>query len=217
MSQNPSQPANSAGSIIATAMGLSLAYAVLRYNFVGPTPWKDLPFLILNKGIALCTILLLALNFGLGPLKNLGVGVPDRWLNARRALGMTGFLLALVHVLMSFLLFKPAVFGKFFEADRTLTLTGGLSMLFGVLSFVVLWGYNLSFQTKLSEDREFIQFITSRRFLLVAMLLSGGHIFFMGFESWLTPSGWHGGLPPVTLVSFAVFAVSYTVNLLGRE
>ena len=208
---------NSAGTIITIALIFGLAYAVLRYHVVGPVPWKDFPFFILNKGISLSAFVLLTLNFGLGPLNNLGVKIPEGWLNARKSLGMTGFLLVLIHALMSFLLFTPAVYAKFFETDGSLTLLAGLSMLGGVLAFVVLWAYNLSFQTFLREDQAYIRFITSRKFLLTAMLLGAVHLFFMGYKGWLNPSDWHGGLPPVSLVAFAFFAAGYVVNLFGRK
>ena len=208
---------NSAGSIITIALIFGLAYAIVRYHVVGPVPWKDFPFFILNKGISLSAFVLLTLNFGLGPLNSLGAKVPAGWLNERTALGMTGFLLVLIHALMSFMLFSPSVYGKFFETDGTLTMLAGLSMLGGVLAFVVLWGYNLSFQTHLREDKAFIQFITSRTFLLWAMLLGAAHLFFMGYQGWLNPSGWHGGIPPVSLVAFAFFAVGYVINLFGRK
>lgn len=208
---------NAAASLIAGIIMLAIAYAVLRYHVAGPVPWKDFPFYILNKGFSLAAFVLLACNFGFGPLRNLGVPVPESWLAARKALGMTGFLLVLIHALMSFLLFKPAVYGSFFEADGTLTLTAGLSMLAGVLAFVVLWAYNLSFQTFLREDRAFIAFITSRRFLLVAFLFGGAHLLFMGYAGWMKPAGWHGGLPPISLVAFLFFATGYVVNLFGRE
>ncbi len=208
---------NSAASIITIVLIFGLAYAIVRYHIAGPVPWKDFPFFILNKGISLSAFILLTCNFGFGPLNNLGVKVPEGWLNARKALGMTGFLLVLIHALMSFMLFSPSVYGKFFETDGTLTLLAGLSMLGGVLAFVVLWAFNLSFQTFLREDKAFIQFITSRTFLLWAMLLSAAHLFFMGYEGWLNPSGWHGGIPPVSLVAFAFFAVGYVINLFGRE
>jgi DMSO/TMAO reductase YedYZ heme-binding membrane subunit len=208
---------NSAGSIITLTLIFGLAYAVLRYHIVGPVPWKDFPFFILNKSISLSAFILLTCNFGFGPLNNLGVKVPEGWLNARKALGMTGFLLVLIHALMSFMLFKPTIYAKFFEPDGTLTLLAGLSMLGGILAFVVLWAFNLSFQTHLREDQAFIGFITSRKFLLTAMLLGAAHIFFMGYAGWLNPSGWHGGIPPVSLVAFAFFAVGYVINLFGRK
>ncbi len=208
---------NSAGRIIATALLFGLAYAVVRYHVAGPVPWKDFPFFILNKAISLSAFVLLTFNFAFGPLNNLGVNLPAGWLNARKALGMTGFLLVLIHALMSFMLFMPAVYLRFFETDGTLTLLTGVSMLGGVLGFVVLWAYNLSFQTHLREDQTFIQFITSRKFLLVAMILGGVHLVFMGYQGWLTPSGWHGGIPPISLVAFAFFVAGYTVNVLGRK
>jgi hypothetical protein len=208
---------NSASLIITGALLFSIGYAVLRYHIVGPVPWKDFPFFILNKGICLAAFILLTFNFGFGPLKNLGAKVPVGWLNARKALGMTGFLMVLIHVLMSLMMFKPAIYGKFFEENGTLTLLAGLSMLAGVLAFVVLWGYNLSFQTHLREDKVFIQFITSRKFLLVAMTLGAAHLFFMGYKGWLNPSGWHGGLPPISLVATLFFVTGYIINLLGRK
>ena len=208
---------NAAGLIIAMTLFASLGYASLRYHIFGPVPWKDFPFFILNKGFSLAAFILLTFNFGLGPLKNLGVKVSEGWLNSRKALGMTGFLLVLIHALMSFMLFTPAVYAAFFEADGTLSLIGGLSMLGGILSFVVLWAYNLSFQTFLREDEAFIRFITSRRFMLAAMLLAAVHLFFMGYKGWMNPSGWHGGLPPISLVGFVIFSLGYLVNLFGRK
>ena len=217
MSEQTANSKNSASFIIWVVLVLSIGYAIVRYHIAGPVPWKDFPMFILNKGLCLAAFILLTLNFALGPLKNLGGPVSPGWLNARKALGMTGFLLVLVHTLMSFLLFSPAVYGKFFAENGSLTLYAGLSMIFGVLAFVVLWGYNISFQTLLREDKAFIQFITSRKFMLIALLLGAAHLFFMGYEGWLKPAGWHGGLPPISLVAFAFFAVGYVINLFGRE
>ena len=217
MNEQVNASKNSAGSLVAVTMLFSFGYAVVRYHIAGPVPWTDFPFFIFNKATSLAAFILLTMNFGFGPLKNLGVGVPEGWLKARKVLGMTGFLLAVIHALMSFMLFSPAVYGQFFEADGTLTLAAGISMLAGVLAFVVLWAYNLSFQTHLREDQAFIGFITSRKFLLWAMLFGAAHVMFMGYEGWLNPGGWHGGIPPISLVAFTVFVLGYVVNLLGRK
>ena len=208
---------NSAATIITVVIALSITYAVIRYHIAGPVPWKDFPFFILNKGLSLAAFILLVLNFGLGPLNNLGAKVPAGWLQARKAVGMTGFLLVLIHALMSLLLFSPDIYAKFFASNGSLTLLASLSMLGGVLAFVVLWAYNMSFQTHMREDKAFIQFITSRSFLLWAMLLGASHLFFMGYEGWLQPAGWHAGIPPVSLVAFVIFAVGYIANLFGRK
>ena len=214
---NDATEENAAAGIIAVTMSLAVGYAILRYHIVGDVPWKDFPFFILNKGLCLGAFILITFNFSLGPARSLGLPVSDSWLNSRQALGMSGFLFVLIHALISFMLFSPAVFGKLFEVNGTLTGIAGISMLAGVLSFVVLWGYNLSFQTHLREDRAFISFITSRRFLIWALLLGGVHLFFMGYSGWLTPGGWHGGMPPISLVAFVIFVIGYLINLLGRE
>jgi DMSO/TMAO reductase YedYZ heme-binding membrane subunit len=208
---------NSARTIISATLLLAIGYAVLRYHVAGPVPWKDFPMFIFNKGLCLAAFVLLTFNFSLGPLNSLGVRVPEGWLNARKAMGMSGFVLILIHALMSFMLFNPANYGKFFADNGTMTLLAGLAMLFGVLGFVGLWIYNLSFQTFLREDQAFIRFITSRKFMLFALVLGGLHLFFMGYKGWLNPAGWHGGLPPISLVAFAFFAVGYVINLFGRE
>jgi DMSO/TMAO reductase YedYZ heme-binding membrane subunit len=217
MNTSTSFKKNYADKIIVFTCLFSLSYAVLRYHILGFVPWKDFPFFILNKGISLAAFILLTFNFTIGPLKNLGAKVSKGWLNARQVLGMTGFLLVLIHALISFMIFKPEIFAKFFEENGSLTFYAGLSMLGGIISFVVLWGYILAFKTTMKEDQKFISFITSRRFLLIAMLFSLMHLFFMGYEGWLNPSGWNGGMPPISLVAFSFFIVGYIINLFGRK
>jgi DMSO/TMAO reductase YedYZ heme-binding membrane subunit len=217
INEQTTESKNAAGSIIVVVLMAGIGYSILRYHLVGSVPWKDLPFFILNKGVSLSAFILLTLNFGLGPLNNIGLKIPESWLNARKALGMTGFLLVLIHALISFMLFTPASYGKFFQPDGTLTLQGGLSMLAGILAFVVLWAYNMTFQTHLREDKTFVQFITSRGFMLFALLLGAFHLIFMGYEGWLNPAAWQGGLPPISLVAFIIFMVGYVSNLIGRK
>lgn len=217
MSDNSDGSKSSASTLIACILAFGFGYAILRYHIAGPIPWIDLSFFTLNKGMSLSAFTLLILNFSLGPAKNLGLPIPDAWLNARMALGITGFLLVLIHVLMSMMLFSPAVYASFFEADGSVSLKGGLSMFAGIIAFVILWGYNLSFKTTLREDQAFMAVLTSRKFLLWSMLFIGAHLCVMGYAGWLNPGGWHGGLPPISLVSFVFFALGYVINLFGRE
>ncbi len=217
MSKQAETNKNPAGIIILGTLLFSIAYVVVRYHIFGGVPWKDFPFFILNKIISLTAFVLLTYNFSFGSLKNIGIKIPENWIKSRNVLGMTGFLLVVIHVLMSFLLFTPKVYSKFFEPDGTLTLLAGLSMLGGVLAFVVLWTYNFSFQTQLHENKHFIQFISSRKFMLWALVLGATHLFFMGYKGWINPLGWHGGIPPVSLLAFAIFIIGYLINLIGRK
>ena len=84
-------------------------------------------------------------------------------------------------------------------------------------AFIFLWIYNVSFSSEFRKDKDLISFIKSRKVLLIAMFLAGAHLFFIGYKGWMNPAGWHGGLPPISLVAFTFFAVGYVINLLGRE
>ena len=117
-----------ARAIISWTFILSMSYAIIRYHVLGEVPWKDLPFFILNKGISMSALILLAFNFTFGPLKNLGSPIPNSWLRSRRIIGIIGFIQVFVHVIMSLMLFNPTVFAKYFEQNGTMTLITGLSM-----------------------------------------------------------------------------------------
>ena len=217
MKQQVKKSKNSGWRIILVTFLFSLTYVVFRYHIFGGVPGKDFPLYVINKGISLTAFIILTFNFAFGPLKNLGVKVPSGWLKSRNILGMAGFVMAITHAFISFVLLKPAVYAKFFEPDGSFTFYAGLSMLAGIFSFVALWVYHLKFQSNFSNNKNFIRFITSRRFLIWALTLGAFHLFFMGFKGWINPSGWHGGMPPVSLVAFTFFAVGFVINLFGRE
>ena len=217
VTETPRRRNNYAWPIIWWTLALCSVYAVVRYHVMGGVPWKDLPLFILNKILSMTALILLAINFTLWPLKNVGVALSNQWMRSRRLVGISGFLLVFAHLIISFLIFKPAFYGKFFDETGTLTLVVGLSMLFGVLAFIFLWMYNVSFSSTLRKDKDLIGFITSRKVLLIAFSFTGFHLFFIGYQGWLKPEGWHGGLPPISLISFAFFAVGFVINLFGRK
>jgi DMSO/TMAO reductase YedYZ heme-binding membrane subunit len=204
------------GRIIAVVFTLSLAYSIVRYNLAGGVPWKELPFFIMNKAISLNGLMLLVITFSIAPLKNMGVSVSDNWMKARRALGMAGFISVFTHMVMSLMLFSPAYYGKFFDEAGRMALNAQLSMLFGVLAFVVLWFYNMSFY-KSGKEKQINKFIKSRNFLLSVMPLTALHLLFMGYKGWMAPAGWHAGIPPISLVAFAAFTLGYAINIIGRK
>lgn len=208
---------NAAGPIIAVTVIFALAYALFRDHVAGTVPWNDVSLHTLNSGIALGAMVLLTFGFSFKPLFNLGAPLPARWLNARKALGMTGFLLALIHALVGFLLFNPNVYGGLFRPDGTMTSPAWISMLCGILAIVMLAAFNLSFQTFLREDRRFDRLLASRNFFQVALLLSMAHLAVLELHEWLGPGDWQGGLPPVSLLAFVLPALGIAANLLHEK
>jgi len=203
-------------NVILVVLLLSLLYSVIRYHIAGGVPWEELPFFIMNKAISLNGIILLIITFSVNPLKNMGTGISNKWLRARKALGMAGFISIFIHMVMSLMLFSPAYYGKFFTDTGRMTLNASLSMLMGVLAFIVLWFYNMSFY-KSGKDKEINRVIKSRGFLLAVMPLTALHLFFMGYKGWMNVAGWHMGIPPISLVAFAAFAIGYVINIIGRK
>jgi len=66
-----------------------------------------------------------------------------------------------------------------------------------------------------------MKLISTSALLLILLLPVASYAQLAGhntkYEGWLNPSAWHGGIPPVSLVAFAVFAVGYLADLFGRK
>ena len=206
---------SAAGPIIVIVVLTGLVYAALCCHVSEAVPWSDFGLYSLNKGIALGAVFLLTCSFSFGPLVRLGIRLPPEWLAARKAIGMTGFLLVLIHTLTSLVMLNTAAYEEYFEPNGTLTRLTGFSMLFGVMALVGLMASNLSFHTYLREDRRFDRLITSENFLRISLLLGAAHLLMLGYEDWLRPGDWAGGMPPVSLLAFVVLSLSLFINLLG--
>ena len=152
------------------------------------------------------------------PGKSLGANVPGSWLSARKEIGLCSFMVILTHAFCSMLTFgSGAYYGKFFTDEHSLTAIGSWSMLLGVLSFVWLWLYNISFKAPQEADKPLLDLISSRGSLILVGLLAAGHVTVMGFNGWLSPGSWAGGMPPITLVAFAIYLPALLIGLRGRR
>lgn len=214
---NTSYKKQYARNIIIITTFLSVGYAVLRYNIFGGVPWKDLPLFILNKGVSLASLILLTFNFSLSPLKNLGISISDKLLSARKSLGVTGFAFAFMHLIMSISILNPVYYLVFFIEEGSLTLRGGLCLLGGVLSFILLWVYYKSFKQMVKKDNKINAMITSKTSILYILFFLGIHLFFLGYTGWTTVELWPGGLPPISLISFLIFLIGFLINVFGRK
>lgn len=206
-----------AGRIIFVTTFMSIGYSILRYNIIGDVPWRDVPFFILNKGFSLAALILLILNFSLGPLKQLGISLPDQLLDARKSLGVVGFILAFTHLIMSVAILNPSYYPSFFYDEGILNARGGLSLLTGVLSFVFLLIYYISFKQNLKKQYKIIRVITSREVIMCVLFFIGAHLFFFSYPGWITVYKWQGGLPPISLISFIILIIGLVINLIGRK
>jgi hypothetical protein len=49
------------------------------------------------------------------------------------------------------------------------------------------------------------------------LAMAAAHTFTMGFSGWTTPSTWHGGLPPITMLGFLVAASALVAKLVSGK
>lgn len=199
-------------AIVAVTLAVAFAYAIIRYNVIKGVPWQQLPLFISNKAIALAAVFFIALSYDFGPLARFWpkVFVPE--LSTRKFLGLLGFGLAAAHAVISLLVFSQAHYPKFFTEAGKLNLTGELSMLFGVaafFTFAMIAATSLPGVEKVLDRRKWqmLQRIGYLAFFLVML-----HVLVMGVEGWLKPSGWPGGLLPISLVAFIAIALTLLVR-----
>ncbi|HEY4510877.1 MAG TPA: hypothetical protein VJG29_00725 [Candidatus Paceibacterota bacterium] len=188
-------------------------YAVVRYNAIKGVPWIDLPFFISNKAIALSAIVFIALSYALGSLARFWPRIFAPTLSARKFLGLLGFSLAAIHGFISLLIFSSAYYPKFFLESGKLTLTGELSLLFGILAFFVFSLVAISSMPAVAKSMEVKRWLAVQRIGYLGLVLVLLHVFFMGFEAWLEPSGWPGGLLPISLVAAIVIALVLLIKV----
>lgn len=183
---------------VCTIFVVFLAYSILRYNLFHGISFEQLPLFILNKVVSWTGLVLM----GTAPFFS------DR--EDRKRVGIVGFAMAMLHIPMSALILTPAYFSKLYQMEPGVAiakftwqaelslLLGGLAGLVAVSLFTVTINGN---GKQDSIERSLIP--GAGRVLLV---LTAGHLLFLGYQGWLTPSKWqsYGYLPPITLLAFCM-------------
>lgn len=199
--------------IILFVILFSAIYAILRYHIFKGVEWSHFPLFTMNKILSFSGFLLLVASLALEPVyRKQG----EAWFTTRKFLGRTGFVLIIIHITMSFLLFRPEIYDKFFRDDGTINAIGEWSMLMGALGIAAYLIMHNTF-SKPEEGNNFQKMVMSPAFGIMALTLSALHVGIMGFEGWLTPREWHGGMPSITLVSVTVFVAGIIVSLVGQK
>jgi len=191
----------------------AFAYAIIRYNVIKGVPLEHLPLYISNKAISFSAVVFIALSYALGSLARFWpkVFVPE--LGARKFFGLLGFGLAALHSFISLLTFSPAYYPKFFLVGGKLNLVGELSMLFGILAFFVFLTVALTSIPSIANSMESLSWLKVQRLGYFGLLLVFFHVLTMGFEGWLKPAGWPGGLWPISLVAAIVIALTLLIKI----
>lgn len=183
-----------------------LLYAIIRYNVFGGVAWTHLPLYVVNKSAALSGVILIGLSYAVGKLFGGPAGSEPVRAKAK-FLGLAGFSMITVHLLMSMVLLSPANYGKFFLDTGKFNLTGELTFLFGVLAYGCLLFPAITTLPYMYDALGMDRWLQAQHMGYFTLALACGHAFAMGFKGWIDVSGWPGGMPPITLLGF-LFALA---------
>ncbi len=160
------------------------SYAAIRYHIgkeLGPTAF----LFVFNKALAwwCASVLLLSLL----PLDKL-----KRFSLTKRATGLFGYTVALIHVFVTFYILSPVYYPKFFTLGE-LNIHGWTSISIGFLS-LFFFSFPLFATWKNYTTHQF--FKLGR----LGVLLNISHVFSIGFDTWFPADTWPYHLPPITLI-----------------
>ena len=199
----------------AAVFGGALVYAIVRYHLAGDVAWSHFPLFILNKATSLAAVVFVACSYLIGKI--------IRWHDHDKALrlvvikfcGLMGFFLAGIHALFSVSLLTPAYYAKYFDPDGRLNLQGELALSVGVVALFLLMSPAITTLPMMPKALGGKRWKRSQRLGYLALILVVVHLVALGLEGWLAPSGWNGGLPPISLV--AVLAALVPLLVKGKR
>ena len=173
---------------------------------------KSRTLFIFNKATSLAAVLFVACSYLVGKIIH--------WHDADKALrlvvikfcGLMGFFLAGIHAFLSVSLLTPAYFAKYFDADGRLNLQGELAVTAGVLGLFFLMSPAITTLPMMPKALGGRRWKRTQRLGYMALLLVVAHLVVLGLEGWLAPSGWNGGLPPISLVAVLAALVPLLVK-----
>ena len=176
---------------------IAYAYAAVRYVAFGPVPADQLGFFVLNKSIGWTALVLFSAALGL---------VRSRHRRLARMFGVVGAWLVALHVLMALVLVATREFVWLSVAPDRLRVRGQLALLAGIVAACAL-----AFQQRSTDHR----LASGARFVVVAT--GSLHVAAIGLPGWFRPELWHGGLPPITLLSALCGAFGMVLSLIRRR
>ena len=174
---------------------ISFIYAIVRYNVFGNVPWEEVPLYITNKAISLTIVFLL--------LFSVKKSFESR---IRKRLFTLIFILAAIHVFISFRLLGPEHYNKFYSGNE-LNLVGYLTIFFGISAFIgilILKSDNL-----LPTENGKLQIPNSLKIIIQKLIpiSIALHLFSMRFLGWVSPNTWPAFLIPISLIGFAIIGI----------
>lgn len=175
---------------------LAEVYTLVRYHVLKGLPLAQWPFFLNNKALSLTALLLIA--WSLVPSQRAG----RQGQRLRATMGRVGLGLALVHGALSLVLLHPLNYPGFFNFARALNPKGQLSLGLGVASMGCLIASAVLFRNGRAAPELNRSRVHPSALVRCGLAAAAGHVATMGFQGWMKPASWPGGMPPITLLAF---------------
>ena len=117
-----------------------------------------------------------------------------------------------VHAFFSLCLLSPAYYGKYFDDVGRLNLQGEIATAVGVVALFFLLAPALTTLPGMPKAIGGWRWKRNQRAGYIALALVVVHLVVLGVKGWLAPQGWHGGIPPVSLVAVVAALVPLLVR-----
>ncbi len=193
-----------------------MGYTIVRYTAFGPFFWIKSPLYLLDKGVAFAALNYLVISFLLSIFK-INYRKSNRLFLLPKYLGITGLVFVITHIAMSFFVLNATNFPTYYLGNNSFSFIGILILSAGVASSIFFCLHHLSYNNRVFKSNKLTNVLFSKQNLVIAFVLVGTHVFFMGYKGWLFPQTWHGNLPPITLISCTFLIMALGVKYLKTK
>lgn len=198
--------------ILLIIFAVTMIYAVLRYNVFKGVPWSELPLYVSNKAIAWTSLVSICLSYLSGLMQKAGKRLFTGFVHLRKYLGMYGFFLAIVHIMITLSILTVENYPSLYDGIA-INSKGELVIMFGMLCLCCII---MPAVTSVKAVREGI---ATEKWKLIQQLGYGAllanifHVFSMGSNNWIEPGNWYGYMPPITMIAASIALVTLLLKL----
>ena len=191
------------GLIFFVLLSLLLYFRRFNYNLY-----------IANKAIASTAVILIGTSFLIGPLARFW---PNAWvprLYMRKHFGVFGFVVAVLHIIITLILLSPQQYPKLYTAAGTLNSTAQWSLLLGTLAIIMFAAIAITSIPSIERAMNNRKWLIIQRTGYLAFLFVLIHLVQLKYKGWINLDNWLNGLPPGSLVPFVFILFVFLMRFL---
>lgn len=177
----------------------------------------DYNLYIANKAIAGASVILIGTSFLIGPLARFW---PKTWVSKlylRKHFGVFGFVVAVLHVIITLILISPQQYPKLYIEVGMLNSMGQWSLLLGTLAIIMFAVISVTSIPSIERVMSNRTWLIIQRTGYLAFLFVLIHVFQLKYKGWINLDNWLNGLPPASLIPFIfilfVFLARFIVTI----